>query len=95
MALNKKRLVAGLGITLASVFATGGTAAANHAHFVVITHPVTGVRTCQYLAHGTSEPAAKHPLHNRVHLGAPGSDDHGTDVDKDTEAADCDVVRGN
>lgn len=96
MALDKKKLVVGLGIAAASVLTMGGTAAADHSHFVVITHPVTGVRTCQYLAHGTSEPAPNHPLHNLVHLGTPGGDDHGTDVDKGAnQAARCDIARGN
>lgn len=73
----------------------GGTAFADHAHFVVITDPRSGETTCQYLANGESEPAPNHPLHNNVHLGQPGSDDHGTDFDKDAnEAARCDNVRG-
>ena len=43
----------------------------------------------------TSESGAVHPLHNKVHTGTPGSDDRGTDFDKDAnEGLRCQVVRG-
>jgi hypothetical protein len=93
MTRNRKLLVA-LAASAASVIGLGGPAFADHSHFVVITHPRTGVTTCQYLAAGGSEAAAVHPLHNKVHMGTPGSDERGNDVDKDAnETRRCDVVR--
>ena len=91
----RKKLLAGVATTAVGVIGLGGPAFADHAHFVVITHPKTGVTTCQYLAGGGSESGAVHPLHNKVHTGTPGSDARGTDFDKDAnEAQRCDVVRG-
>lgn len=91
----KQKLLAGVATTAVGVIGLGGPAFATHAHFVVITHPKTGVTTCQYLAAGQSEPAPGHPLHNKVHTGTPGTDERGTDFDKDANEEDrCDVVRG-
>jgi hypothetical protein len=93
--MKTNRLLVGIATAAIGVITTGGTAFADHAHFVVITDPRTGDTTCQYLANGTSEPAANHPLHTLVHLGTPGTDAHGTDVDKSANEADrCDTVRG-
>jgi hypothetical protein len=93
MTRNRKLLVA-VAASAASVIGMGGPAFADHSHFVVITHPVTGERTCQYLAAGQSEAAAVHPLHTKVHMGTPGSDERGNDVDKDAnETRRCDTVR--
>jgi hypothetical protein len=89
-----KKLVVGVATGAVSVIGVGGTAFADHAHFVVITHPQSGETTCQYVAAGRSEPAANHPLHNNVHMGQPGSDAHGSDFDKvANETARCDNVR--
>ncbi len=93
MTLRKKLLV-GVATAAVATMGVGGPAFADHAHFVVITHPVSGERTCQYLAAGRSEPAANHPLHNNVHTGMPGTDAHGNDFDKEqNESLRCDVVR--
>jgi hypothetical protein len=90
----RKKLVVGVATGAVSVIGLGGPAFADHAHFVVKTHPKSGEKTCQYVAAGRSEPAANHPLHNNVHMGQPGSDDHGNDFDKEAnESARCDNVR--
>lgn len=95
MILRRKFLI-GLATAAAGTIGLGGTAHADHAHFVIITHPVTGETTCQYLAGGRSEPASNHPLHTLVHTGTPGNDDHGTDFDKEINESSrgCDTVRG-
>lgn len=94
MTIRKKLLISVVTGAVALI-AMGGTAFADHAHFVIITDPSTGETTCQYLAAGQSEPARTHPLHTRVHTGTPGGDEHGTDFDKEAnEWARCDTVRG-
>ena len=91
----RKKLLAGVVTGAVALIAVGGTAFADHAHFVIITDPSTGETTCQYLAAGRSEPAKIHPLHTRVHTGTPGKDTHGTDFDKEAnESSRCDTVRG-
>ena len=92
----RRKLLAGVAAAAVGMVGMGGTANADHAHFVVITDPNSGETVCQYLAAGRSEPAPGHPLHHRVHLGTPGSDTHGTDIDKSAnESRRCDSVRGN
>ncbi len=90
-----KKFLLGIATAVIASIPMTATAWADHAHFVVITEPRTGTTTCQYLAAGHSEPAPEHPLHELVHLGSPGTDGHGTDVDKSAnEANRCGVVRG-
>jgi hypothetical protein len=90
----RQKLVMGVVTAAVSVIGLGGTAFADHAHFVVITHPKSGETTCQYVAAGRSEPAPNHPLHNNVHMGQPGSDAHGSDFDKEAnQSARCNNVR--
>ena len=90
------KLLGAVATVVTTMVGACGTAFADHGHFVVITDPRTGDTTCQYLAGGTSEPAPNHPLHTLVHTGRPGSDSHGTDVDKaSNESLRCDKVRGD
>ena len=90
------KLVGAVATVVTTMVGASGTAFANHGHFVVITNPRTGETTCQYLAGGGSEPAPNHPLHTLVHKGTPGTDDHGTDIDKaDNESLRCNKVHGN
>ena len=92
----RKKLLAGVATAAVGMIGMGRTAAADHAHFVVITDPNSGETRCQYVAAGRSEPAPGHPLHHRVHLGTPGSDAHGTDFDKSAnESLRCDSARGD
>lgn len=88
-------------LTLAGTLVLGSAStSAHHSHYVIIDNPATGHRTCQYVGHGqTSIDGAHHGghhrIHDNVHTGTPGTDDHGTGFDKDSnlDASDCDSVR--
>lgn len=79
--LTAAALVAGL------TAGAAGPALAEHGHFV-IREDRDGQTHCRYIAQGQTakdpeqgDPGA-HKFHHNVHLGAPGSDEHGTDFDK-------------
>ena len=92
---RKWKLFGAVAIIVTTMVGGSGTAFANHGHFVVITNPRTCEATCQYLAGGGSEPAPNHPLHSLVHMGTPGSDTRGNDIDKaSNESLRCDRVHG-
>ena len=73
-----------------------GTAAASHAHFIYQHGHGNHPATCRYIAAGQTDkpPGAPggHAFHAHVHTGQPGSDDHGTDFDKESNAANYDCV---
>lgn len=82
-------VVAGLGIG-------AGPAAASHSHFIY--QPANGDHpaTCRYVAAGQTDKEVDEPgghaFHDHVHTGQPGSDDHGTDFDKESNAGNYDCV---
>lgn len=73
-------------------------AGAEHSHFIYQPAHGNHEATCRYIAAGQTAKAADdpggHAFHAHVHTGQPGSDDHGTDFDKETNAAlyDCRFV---
>lgn len=76
---------------------TAGPALAAHDHFV-LREDRDGQTHCRYIAQGqtesdprTGDPGA-HSFHDHVHLGRPGSDEHGTDFDKSANEDRCDTV---
>ena len=78
------------------LISSAGVASAEHGHFV-IREDREGRTHCRYIADGQTSKAADdpggHALHDNVHTGQPGNDDHGTDFDKSTnEAERCDTV---
>ena len=89
-------------VAVAAAVLSGATAltpqpaGADHSHFIY--QPANGNHpaTCRYIAAGqtskTAEQPGGHAFHAHVHTGTPGSDDHGTDFDKETNAADYDCV---
>lgn len=95
-----KRLFIGA-LTGAAAFAMSvAPASAGHEHFVIIDNPADGTRTCQYIGSGQTSISGTghggyHRIHDNVHIGQPGTDDNGTDFDKDANlpAHDCDVIR--
>jgi hypothetical protein len=75
---------------------TAGPAGATHAHYVV-REDRNAETNCQYVASGQTEKSPDegggHRFHENVHLGQPGSDEKGTDVDKEEVEGDrCDNV---
>lgn len=78
------------------LLASSGVAGAEHGHYV-IREDRDGQTHCRYIAEGQTskhevDPGG-HKFHDNVHIGQPGSDDHGTDFDKsDNEAERCDTV---
>ena len=93
-ATRRLAVVAGA-VAGAMIFGTG-TASADHAHFIY--QPAHGEHpaTCRYIGEGQTAKAADdpggHAFHEHVHTGRPGSDEHGTDVDKEGNAAHYDCV---
>ena len=84
------------GVVVGVIGLTAGTAGADHGHYVV-REDRNGQTHCQYLAGGQTEKSpgegGGHRFHDNVHLGQPGSDDKGTDVDKEQVEDDrCDDV---
>lgn len=78
--------------TTAAVMSLGvGVANADHSHFIY--QPAHGNHgaTCRYIAAGQTSKAETdpggHSFHAHVHTGRPGSDDKGTDFDKESNAA--------
>lgn len=97
----KTKVAAGVGGAVFALLGMSGTAAADHAHFVVIENPATGETTCQYFGSGQTEipdgegHGGAHKIHDNVHRGQPGTDLHGTSFDRDDNEAryECATVR--
>lgn len=76
-----------------------GPALADHGHFVIRTDRDGETTHCRYIAQGQTakdpeqgDPGA-HKFHDNVHGGTPGSDDRGTDFDRDINEGDrCGTV---
>jgi hypothetical protein len=90
MNVSSRRLAFAIAAALAGLGLSAGPATASHAHF--IHQPAHGnhAETCRYIAAGQTEKAPDEPgghaFHQKVHTGQPGSDDHGTDFDKQDNA---------
>lgn len=96
-----KKLIVGALTGAAALLMTASPVSAGHAHFVIIDNPSTGTRTCQYVGSGQTsisdaDHGGYHRIHDNVHTGRPGTDDHGTAFDKHVNLAqsNCDVTRG-
>ena len=96
MPTKARRALAATAAVIGAGMISAGPAAADHAHFIY--QPANGNHpaTCRYLAAGQTEKAADdpggHAFHAHVHTGQPGSDAHGTDFDRETNAANYDCV---
>jgi len=82
-------------IAAGTLAVAAGPASADHGHFV-LREDRDGTTQCRYIAHGqtskeSSEPGG-HEFHDNVHLGPPGADEHGTDIDKAANEGRCDTV---
>ena len=94
-----KKFIVGCAVAAASFLGIAGTASADHEHYVV-REDRNGETHCRYIAHGqtskTEGEGGHHKFHDNVHTGQPGTDEHGTDFDKDgNEDARCDHVDEN
>lgn len=93
-----RKTVAAAAIVAGLTAGAAGPALAAHGHFV-IREDRDGQTHCRYIAQGQTakdplagDPGA-HQFHDNVHLGRPGSDEHGTDFDKALVETDrCDTV---
>lgn len=95
-----KKLFIGTLTGAAALAMSVAPASAGHEHFAIIDNPANGTRTCQYIGSGQTSISdtghgGYHRIHYNVHTGRPGTDDHGTDFDKDANLSlhDCDVIR--
>lgn len=95
-----KKLIIGMLTGAAALAMSVAPASAGHEHFVIIDNPANGTHTCQYIGSGQTSISdtghgGYHRIHDNVHTGRPGTDDHGTDFDKDANLSlqDCDVTR--
>jgi len=56
----------------------------------------SGETHCRYIAQGqtskSTEDPGGHKFHDNVHIGQPGSDEHGTDFDKSDNEDRCNTV---
>ena len=96
---NMKKIIVGVAIVATGVLGSAGSAWADHEHFVV-REDRDGDTHCRYVAHGqtskTADEGGGHKFHDNVHKGQPGSDDHGTSFDKESEeGVRCDHVNEN
>lgn len=93
MIITKTIAAAALAAGLLTV--STGVAGAEHGHFVARTDK-DGTTHCRYIAQGQTSKDADdpggHQFHEHVHTGQPGSDSHGTDVDKSANVDRCDTV---
>lgn len=96
----RNKVGAGIAAAAFGVLAMGGTASADHAHFVVIDNPATDETTCQYIGSGQTSIAdldhgGHHRIHDNVHTDGPGTDGRGTTFDKEGNIGkyDCETVR--
>lgn len=75
--------------------ASAGVAGAEHGHFIARTDR-EGTTHCRYIAEGQTAKGADdpggHQFHTHVHSGRPGSDSHGTDIDKSANEERCHVI---
>ena len=96
MRYSSRRLVFGIATVVAGLGLSAGPATASHSHFVYQPAHGNHPATCRYIAGGQTEKAPDEPgghaFHNNVHTGQPGSDDHGTDFDKEINAANYECV---
>jgi hypothetical protein len=105
MRLTRPRLAIASLTVAAAIGLSAGTAAADHAHFIVQPEHGAHPATCRYIAQGQTSKQGSlpgdttdqggHSFHDHVHTGQPGTDAHGTDFDKSANAGDygdCDFV---
>ena len=94
--MNLTKTLAASAIAGGLLFSATGVAGATHGHYV-IREDKDGQAHGRYIADGQTSKEADdpggHKFHHNVHAGQPGSDDHGTDFDKDSnEETRCDTV---
>lgn len=99
MRVSSRRLTVGIATGMLMLGLSAAPAAADHAHFIYQPAQGNHPATCRYIAAGQTQKAADEPgghaFHERVHTGRPGSDDRGTDFDKETNAANYVCVWAN
>jgi hypothetical protein len=94
-----KKSIVGIAVASVSLAGMAGTSWASHGHYVV-REDRNGETHCRYIAEGQTSKqegdGGHHRFHDNVHSGQPGSDDRGTDFDRDTnEKTRCDNVSHN
>lgn len=98
MRVSSRRLSVAIATALVVLGLSAAPAAADHAHFIYQPGHGNHPATCRYIAAGQTQKAAAEPgghaFHEHVHTGRPGSDDRGTDFDKESNYANyvCDWV---
>ncbi len=87
---SSRRLLIAIATAVTALGLSAGPAAADHAHFIYQPAHGNHPATCRYIAAGQTAKApgepGGHAFHDHVHTGRPGSDDHGTDFDKESNA---------